>query len=253
MKSDREAVDDFLDVTRKAEALMPRKWITLEGARQHMLTHLLPDPRRLTSEEANDVGRALRGEKTKTHFGGLVAWADRHGRAILIRAFAVGDLPTRGIEHLADAAMVLHDPLPLVWWHRVIDGVDTSVGDEHPFHAPLWIEGAIHRRPADRSEAPLAIATNVQVDYARLVEMAKPTVRAKQLSASITALPWLQSEALRRKQTGGNCSVSALEIELYSQFPELNRDARRKLIRQLPRELRADRGNPHRKVKSSQA
>ncbi|WP_428665029.1 hypothetical protein [Reyranella sp.] len=246
MKAKRMAVDDYLDLDRKAEALISQKWITLQGAREHVLSHLLPRSRRLTAEEGEDAVRAIHGTETTTPFGGLVAWADQHARSILIRAFSADDLPTRGIEHHAVLGPELHDPVPLVWWHRIVDRAgNTSAGDEYPFHVPLWIEGVIQRRqPGKAHAAPLAVLTNVQVDYARLLVLAKPQARAERFSPSIMADQWLRTNMMRRKQTGQPRDQRTMIVAIGHEFPGISQRDRAQMIQNLPKELKATLGRP---------
>jgi hypothetical protein len=250
----KELVDQLLDLAHKA-ADAPRKWIGLQAAREHVLRVILWKRRRPSSKpEWDDAVRAMRGEPTTTEGGRLFAMADRHARDFLVRAFAAGDVRTRGVQQTPGQQQVMHEPIPLHWWKRTVDGPGVvSVGDEYPVHALSWTAGTIHRRNAGQRfhEVALAVVTDIEIDRVQLLKAARPLARTDEdgRPSEQQARDWLIAELKRRKKTGEPHKRDIMVRAIRGQFPGLFATvaATRRFISKTPTEFRAKGGPRPRK------
>jgi hypothetical protein len=255
--------DELLELVCKAESLLPRKWISLEKAREYVLA-LLAGPRRpSTQDEREDRARAIDGETTTTKFGGLFAMADRQGRSLLLRALAAGDLESRGMEQLPD--QVMHEPLASKWWQRVVEAGkftlatpenpiprytgSTSVGDEFPVNEVSWLDGAIRlRKPGSQFfEHPLAIVTGVEINHAQLFKLVKPLIDAYKEAASTAPrdlLAPLISEMERLCRQGEPRSQKKMFTWINGEFLDrkISQEDFAKLFEQVPQQYRGKGG-----------
>jgi len=161
-----------------AGSLFPVKWMDLDSARIHVALYLLD---RLIGPDTDDDDDAAVD----------VSLVMRHARDALIDAFASDVLPTRGIEHLSNAGPILHSPLPLIWWRRVVelgDRIDLEqfLGDDGdlPVHHLSWSNSQLIRALPREHEARLAVVTDIEVNATRLYEIAH---RVEKPSASTDA------------------------------------------------------------------
>lgn len=149
-------------LTASADDLLPTKWMPIREARYHVLLHLMV---KADEHATEDVDLAL-----------MIAAAEDLACGFLIRAFSSYELRTRGVEHGSNSSLILHDPLPAIWWHRAVDKTDGLPGDSDglPIHMVYWERGQIVRAQEVGHGESLAVVTNVEVDRQRLFELVKP-------------------------------------------------------------------------------
>lgn len=236
-------IDELLDAPGRAEALLPRQWIPLHRARDHVVHALCGSRTAVTRDEFSDLVDVLRGATTfRTSFGSALTLVERTARELLIRAFGEGKVSTRGIEHLANGDMVMRQPLASHWWKRIAPPGATVLVDEFAFHDLAWIECTIRRRlPGALDQPSVATITGIEVDQVELFKVVKPRQRGG-AGRTGTAMTWLFVEASRRKEHGEPCGRDALVIAVRSKHPEISKRDAITMIEKLPRGLRATRG-----------
>ncbi len=250
----KELVDQIIDLAQKIDRA-PRKSIRLQAAREHVLREMLGPRRPSSKQEWDDAVRAMDGETTTTEIGYLFGMADSQARDFLLRAFAAGEVRTRGVEQMAGQQLIMHEQLPLHWWQRIVDrpGI-VSAGDEYPVHALSWLDSVIQRRKPGPLfwDDPLAIVTNIEVDHDQLLGVAKPLAwtdedrRPSVKQRKQQAMDWLIAELRRREKVrephGRDPMVRALRGKFKGLFT--TEDDARDFISSVPKEYRARPGRP---------
>jgi hypothetical protein len=138
------------------------KWIGLDSGRIQVAMRLLED---IPEQELDEQ---------------TILLAMKRAGLVLIDAFASELIPARGIEHFTGGASpILHTPLPLIWWCRIVEFGEEVVesaeflgdGEKLSAHHLLWEAGQIIRGPSP--EKRLAVVTNIEIDVAKLNQFAE--------------------------------------------------------------------------------
>jgi hypothetical protein len=99
----------------------------------------------------------------------------RRAGLFLVDVFAAGNINTRGVEYRSDSGLALIEPLPLIWWKRVVEWGDEEAFDGNrdlPVHQLAWEMGQLRRIVLDGETECLATITNIEVDLAALETIA---------------------------------------------------------------------------------
>jgi len=183
----------FEEFESKADRLGQHKWTLLQEAREYVTKHLVGRPPSTDDEWADThCVEGFRPERLPaTEFGRRYVVADAASRRFLTRVLASGELNARGILHIPSSPSLqpeMLEPLPVIWWHRVVDRHNrfAFAFDNLHMHCVTWIIGMITRfrsvkgtelgawLPLLKEEWAAAVVTNIEVDRLKLLELVPP-------------------------------------------------------------------------------